>query len=76
MSEWWSSVERSLEEISATAPDPWGVVFALPGPQLTGAQRDFLAQLADQPEVARLSREGMAANRESSRSPAARRSVR
>jgi len=54
MKEWWRSLEEHLDEQSERAPDPWsdrGDVAL----ELTEAQQRFLATLADQPAVIRMS---------------------
>lgn len=51
---WWEALEDHLARRDGVgADDPWGDVD-LPTPPLTDAQRDYLAQLADQPPVPRL----------------------
>jgi hypothetical protein len=54
MKDWWRSLEEHLDEQSEQAPDPWSDRCHV-DLELTEEQQRFLATLADQPAIVRMS---------------------
>ena len=45
MTDWWSNIEKEIDRLSESAPDPWADADDFPAVALTDEQVAFLQQL-------------------------------